>query len=106
MELNLGDWEMKKKSIPTQLINEWENILTFQIPNGENNKSFLLRLKNFVSDLKKQKDVLIVAHAGSINGMISILTGQPFDKLLKNYWEKITHGSLSLVELKEGIVKN
>ena len=108
MELNLGDWEMKKKkSIPTQLINEWEkNILTFQIPNGENNKSFLLRLKNFVSDLrKKQKDVLIVAHAGSINGMISILTGQPFDKLLKNYWEKITHGSLSLVELKEGIVK-
>ncbi len=108
MELNLGDWEMKKKkSIPTQLINEWEkNILTFQIPNGENNKSFLLRLKNFVSDLKKkQKDVLIVAHAGSINGMISILTGQPFDKLLKNYWEKITHGSLSLVELNEGIVK-
>ena len=107
-ELNLGDWEMKKKkSIPTQLINEWEkNILTFQIPNGENNKSFLLRLKNFVSDLKKkQKDVLIVAHAGSINGMISILTGQPFDKLLKNYWEKITHGSLSLVELNEGIVK-
>ena len=60
-----------------------KNILTFQIPNGENNKSFLLRLKNFVSDLKKQKDVLIVAHAGSINGMISILTGQPFDKLLK-----------------------
>ena len=103
MELNLVIGDEKKNSIPTQLINEWEkNILTFQIPNGENNKSFLLRLKNFVSDLKKkQKDVLIVAHAGSINGMISILTGQPFDKLLKNYWEKITHGSLSLVELKK-----
>ena len=51
----MGD-EKKKKSIPTQLINEWEkNILTFQIPNGENNKSFLLRLKNFVSDLKKKQ---------------------------------------------------
>ncbi len=108
MELNLGDWEMRKKnSISEQLINEWEkNILTFQIPNGENNESFLLRLKNFVNDLKKkQKDVLIVAHAGSINGMISILTGQRFDKLLKKYWEKIKHGSLSLVESKEGIAK-
>ena len=39
-----------------------------------------------------KKDVFIVAHAGSINGMISILTGQAFDKLLKNYWEKLSMG--------------
>ena len=34
--------------------------------------------------------------------MISILTDEPFDKLVKNYWEKIKHGSLSLIEIQEG----
>ena len=30
--------------------------------------------------------------------MISNLIEEPFDKLLKNYWEKISYGSLSLVK--------
>ena len=100
-ELNLGDWEMKPKNkISRKLIKEWENnLMTFKIPNGESNQDFLKRLKIFLDEIKKQdQDVLIVSHAGSINGMISILTGQPFDKLLKKYWEKIDYGSLSLVE--------
>ncbi len=100
-ELDLGDWEMKPKNkISSQLIKKWEeNIMTFKIPNGESNQDFLKRLKIFLDEIKKQnQDVLIVSHAGSINGMMSILTGQPFDKLLKNYWERIDYGSLSLVE--------
>ena len=100
-ELNLGDWEMKPKSkISRKLIKEWEeNLIKFKIPNGESNQDFLKRLKKFLDEIKKyDQDVLIVSHAGSINGMMSILTGQPFDKLLKNYWEKIDYGSLSLVE--------
>ena len=40
--------------------------------------------------------VLVVAHAGSINGMISNLIKEPFDKLLKNYWEKILWISITL----------
>ena len=102
MELNLGDWEMKpKESIESKLINEWENnLMSFQIPNGETNQEFLIRLKEFLDQiLIMKKDVFIVAHAGSINGMMSLLTGQAFDKLLKNYWEKLSYGSLSLVEL-------
>ncbi len=105
MELNLGDWEMKAKSnIPSKVIKQWEdNLMTFKIPNGETNKEFLSRLKSFLDEVViEKKDVFIVSHAGSINGMISILTGQPFDKLLKKYWEKLTHGSLSLVEFKDG----
>jgi len=99
-ELNLGDWEMKPKNkISKKLVKEWEdNLMTFRIPNGESNQDFLKRLKKFLDEIKKQnQDVLIVSHAGSINGMMSILTGQPFDKLLKNYWEKIDYGSLSLI---------
>ena len=108
MELNLGDWEMKpKQSIDSKLIKEWEdNMMTFKIPNGETNQDFLHRLKNFLDQiLIMNEDVFIVAHAGSINGMLSLLTGQSFDKLLKNYWEKLSHGSLSLVELIDGSFK-
>ncbi len=100
-ELDLGDWEMKAKNkISRKLVKEWEdNLMTFKIPNGESNQDFLKRLRIFLDEIKKKgQDTLIVSHAGSINGMMSILTGQPFDKLLKNYWEKIDYGSLSLVE--------
>ena len=49
--------------------------------------------------------MLLVAHAGSINGMISILTKNPFDKLVKNYWEKIKHGSLTSIQVNKKKVK-
>ena len=101
MELNLGDWEMKpKQSIPKKLVEAWEkDMMNFTIPNGESNNDFLMRLKEFTDEVcKNEEDILIVAHAGSINGMISNLIEEPFDKLLKNYWEKISYGSLSLLK--------
>ena len=100
-ELNLGDWEMKKmSSISRKEIEKWENnLLTYKIPNGESNRDFLKRLRSFLEEIiKLQEDLMIVAHAGSINGMISNLTKEPFDTLIKNYWEKIRYGSLSLIK--------
>ena len=102
-EMNLGDWEMKKmSSISNKEKLDWENnLLSFKIPNGESNNEFLKRLKSFLEDIfKLNEDALIVCHAGSINGMLSLLTKEPFDKMVKNYWELIKHGSLSLIELK------
>ena len=102
-EMNLGDWEMKKmSSISNKEKLDWENnLLSFKIPNGESNNEFLKRLKSFLDDIFKfNEDALIVCHAGSINGMLSLLTKEPFDKMVKNYWELIKHGSLSLIELK------
>ena len=107
-EMNLGDWEMKKMtSIPEREKLEWENnLLSFKIPNGESNEEFLKRLKSFLEDIfKLNEDALIVCHAGSINGMLSLLTKEPFDKMVKNYWELIKHGSLSLIELKNKLKK-
>ena len=107
-EMNLGDWEMKKMGdIPKNMLEEWENnLLAFKIPNGESNSQFLKRLNNFLENIiELNNDVLIVCHAGSINGMISLLTNEPFDKLVKNYWEKIKHGSLSLIEVDNGVIK-
>ena len=106
-EMNLGDWEMKKMtSIPEGEKLEWENnLLSFKIPNGESNEEFLKRLKSFLEDIFKfNEDALIVCHAGSINGMLSLLTKEPFDKMVKNYWELIKHGSLSLIELKNKFI--
>ena len=106
-EMNLGDWEMKKmSSISKKEKLEWENnLLSFKIPNGESNNEFLKRLKSFLEDIFKfNEDALIVCHAGSINGMLSLLTREPFDKMVKNYWELIKHGSLSLIELKNELI--
>ena len=106
-EMNLGDWEMKKmSSISKKEKLDWENnLLSFKIPNGESNNEFLKRLKSFLEDIfKVNEDALIVCHAGSINGMLSLLTKEPFDKMVKNYWELIKHGSLSLIELKNELI--
>ncbi len=106
-EMNLGDWEMKKmSSISKKDKLDWENnLLSFKIPNGESNNEFLKRLKSFLEDIfKVNEDALIVCHAGSINGMLSLLTKEPFDKMVKNYWELIKHGSLSLIELKNELI--
>ena len=106
-EMNLGDWEMKKmSSISNKEKLDWENnLLSFKIPNGESNNEFLKRLKSFLDDIFKfNEDALIVCHAGSINGMLSLLTKEPFDKMVKNYWELIKHGSLSLIELKNELI--
>ena len=106
-EMNLGDWEMKKmSSISKKEKLEWENnLLSFKIPNGESNNEFLKRLKSFLEDIYKfNEDALIVCHAGSINGMLSLLTKEPFDKMVKNYWELIKHGSLSMIELKNELI--
>ena len=103
-ELDLGDWEMKlMSSIEKSEIEKWQdNLMEYKVPNGESNKKFLKRLNEFLKDiLKFKQDVLLVAHAGSINGMSSILTKEPFDKLVKNYWEKIKHGSLTSIKLNE-----
>ena len=106
-EMNLGDWEMKKMStISKKEKLDWENnLLSFKIPNGESNNEFLKRLKSFLEDLLKfNEDALIICHAGSINGMLSLLTKEPFDEMVKNYWELIKHGSLSLIELKNELI--
>ena len=90
-------------TIPEVEIKKWqENLMEYKIPNGESNRDFLKRLNEFLKDiLKSQQDVLLVAHAGSINGMISILTKEPFDKQVENYWEKIKHGSLTSIQVNK-----
>ena len=107
-ELNFGDWEMKKFSnIDNSEIKAWEDdLLNFQIPGGESNKEFLKRIASFCKEIVDQNEsVFIVAHAGSINCIISHLSGIPFDKLIKDNWKKISYGSItSLVKENENFL--
>ncbi len=103
-ELNFGDWEMKTiNQISKEQIKLWEkDIINFQIPNGESNHNFFQRLKLFCDDIILLKsDIFIVAHAGSINCIISYLANIPFQKLVKENWKKIGYGSLSSLIKKD-----
>ena len=102
-ELNFGDWENKNiNQIPKNQIENWKNnIMSFQIPNGESNDEFYLRVKNFCDEiLTKEKNIFVVAHAGSINCIISYLAKIPFDKLVIENWKRIGYGSISLLSRK------
>ena len=95
---------MKKfNEISRKKIQSWENnLMKFQIPNGESNLQFFDRLKSFCDEvLKNKKDIFIVAHAGSINGIISYISDIPFDTLIKENWKRISYGSLSLIKKEE-----
>jgi len=97
-ELNFGDWENRRiKDIPLNLLESWKkNIMNFQIPNGESNDDFFLRLRDFCDHIINQgNDIVIVAHAGSINCIISYLAKIPFNKLVIENWKRIGFGSIS-----------
>jgi alpha-ribazole phosphatase len=79
MEMNFGDWEMKKwDDIDQSELNAWMN--DFQIkpcPNGESYSNVTSRLKDFISDkLQEESKYLIVTHGGII---------KCFHGLLNNY---------------------
>ena len=77
--------------------------MDFKIPNGESNLEFFNRLKSFCNEyvINCKNEVFVVAHAGSINCIISYLTGIPFDTLVRENWKKIGYGSISVLEKVE-----
>tara|TARA_B100000989_G_scaffold297731_1_gene284483 strand:+ start:835 stop:1416 length:582 start_codon:yes stop_codon:yes gene_type:complete len=103
-ELYFGDWELKPfRKISRKEVQKWqENLMTYKIPNGESNLEFYSRLESFCRDiiLNCKSDIFIVAHAGSINCILSCLSKIPFDKLVKENWKKIGYGSLTLIKKK------
>ena len=59
---------------------------------------FFERLKSFCDEIfRSDNDFFIVAHAGSINCIISYLANIAFDKLVLENWKKIGYGSISLL---------
>ncbi|MFC2097238.1 alpha-ribazole phosphatase [Bacteroidota bacterium] len=79
IEMNFGCWEGKKwdeieKSKEAKI---WfKNYINTACPEGEAYTDLLLRVQNFIDDLKKNdpdKNLLIVSHSGTIRAFYSIL---------------------------------
>ena len=75
MELDFGDWELKKwDDIPLKEIQPWfDNYVDNPALNGESFMDLFNRTHNFLDEIKVQnlKRVVIVAHAGVIRAILS-----------------------------------
>jgi alpha-ribazole phosphatase len=91
MEVNFGDWEMKKwDEINEQTLNIWmENYIEKAPPNGESLNDLIYRFKNFVTEKKQDKKILVVAHAGIIRCAFYLFNKIAIDKIMMI---KIEHG--------------
>lgn len=100
MEMHFGDWEGQYwNDISRDEIDAWAaDILHYAPPNGESSRQLLHRLENFITSLTAlpQRQIMVVAHAGSIRALLSIIGHQPIQTTLN--W-KIEYGSVCYVRL-------
>ncbi|MEO6904058.1 MAG: alpha-ribazole phosphatase [Bacteroidia bacterium] len=105
LELNFGDWEMKKwEEIEPLMLNIWMNdFVNTKVPNGENFLALYTRVLSFIDDLIKQphKNAFIITHAGVIRCFISYI----MDIHLKNAF-KINIDYSSVTKIKLEVDKN
>lgn len=100
MEIDFGDWEgCCWNDISRDQIDAWAaNILQYAPPHGESSRQLLNRLESFITSLTAlpQRKITVVAHAGSIRALLSLLGRQPIQTTLN--W-KIEYGSVCYVRL-------
>ncbi|WP_456402006.1 histidine phosphatase family protein [Persephonella sp.] len=102
-EMSFGEWEGRTYEYiyenDLDTFHGWlKNPVACPLPSQEDIKSFKARLNSFLNDVLsvKEKNILIVAHGGSIQGMICILTGLGFEHL----WAlKHTNTGISIVDV-------
>jgi len=87
MEMNFGNWEMKKwDEINQEALNEWmKDFVNVPIPNGENFIDLNNRVNEFIDELIKKdyKKVAIVTHAGVIRCFIARVLEIPLTNAFK-----------------------
>jgi alpha-ribazole phosphatase len=108
MELNFGDWEMKKwDDINQEHLNKWMvDFVNVKVPNGESFTEMYNRIGLFVKDLMadKHQTKVIVTHAGVIRCFVAMVLEIP----LKNAFKvPMTYGSVTKINMdKEGCFNN
>jgi|LGVF01.2.fsa_nt_gb CTP:molybdopterin cytidylyltransferase MocA/broad specificity phosphatase PhoE len=104
-EMNLGLWDglyinEVKERFPEDYIKRGKNIVAYKIRNhGENYYDLRYRvMKKLKKILEEEKntDIFIVAHAGVIASMRSVLEGLVLEKAITN---KIKHGEIYVIQL-------
>jgi len=87
LEMNFGDWEMKKwDTINQEVLNEWmKDFVNVRVPNGENFIDLNNRVNEFIDELIKTdyKKVAIVTHAGVIRSVLCQILEIPLRNAFK-----------------------
>jgi len=105
IELNFGEWEMKKwDEINKDDLNKWmSNYVNVSPPGGENYKQLNERVKQFwqknISELNKDK-IAIVTHAGVIRAVLAIMLEL---ELQKTFMFSIDYCSATKINLSQTI---
>ncbi len=102
-EMSFGDWEGKSyKDLEEKRFKDWlTNPIKYSLENQEPKERFFSRLKSIWEEIINSEDeeILIVAHGGTIQGLICIV----LDIGLENLWAfKHTNASFSLLEYQNG----
>lgn len=89
MEMNFGDWEMKKwNDISPEQLNPWmEDFVNIRVSNGESFVDLHKRVSDFLSEQKsKPTDIplIIIAHAGVIRSILCYHSSLPLKDAFQN----------------------
>jgi alpha-ribazole phosphatase len=100
MEMNFGDWELKKwDEIPEEDLNPWmTDFVCTNVPNGESFIELHDRVIDFLEShltIVKSKPIVIIAHSGVIR---SILCKQNNTPLKDAFNSKLDFGSVTKID--------
>lgn len=105
LEMNFGDWELKKwDSIDQKIIDEWiKDFVNISPPNGESFMDFSMKSVFFYDNLLKEHNeddkILITTHSGVIRSIVCHVLKLP---LTHAFNFEIDYGNVSKVEVSDG----
>jgi alpha-ribazole phosphatase len=106
MELNFGDWELKRwADIPQGVVSEWSDAHIMQAPpNGESYVELHARAKDFFVELtsKQHEHVLVFTHAGVIRALVAEISGMPLTAAANI---EVDYGSVTHVVVENGVTR-
>ena len=98
LEMNFGDWEMKKwNEINQEKLHKWtQDFVNVAVPNGENFIQLTHRVDHFMHKVAKQNfnKVAIVTHSGVIRSIVINVLGIPIENAFKF---TIDYGSITKI---------
>jgi alpha-ribazole phosphatase len=107
MELNFGDWELKRwVDIPQGVVSEWSDAHIKQAPpNGESYVELHARAKQFLEELtvsKQHEHVLVFTHAGVIRALVAEISKVPLTAAANI---EVNYGSVTHVVVENGVTR-
>lgn len=107
LEMNFGDWEMKKwDEINQDELHKWtQDFVNVVVPNGENFTQLNIRVNQFMHEIAKQNfnKVAVVTHSGVIRSFVISVLGIPDENAFKF---AIDYGSVTKINIESDSTYN